>query len=45
VVIEPVEIERDEKGWPRAFWDLGGAAPQFDVGDRRASHERDDVLG
>jgi hypothetical protein len=45
VVLEPVEIERDEKGWPRAFWELAGSAPGFDVGDRRAPHERDQVLG
>jgi virulence-associated protein VagC len=44
VVLEPVEIERDEKGWPRAWWSLAGSAPDFDVGDRQASHERGDVL-
>jgi len=45
VVLEPIEIERDEKGWPEAWWNLAGAAPEFDVGDREASHERDDVFG
>ena len=45
VVLEPVEIERDEKGWPEAWWSLAGSAPEFDVGDRQASHERGDVLG
>ena len=44
VVLEPVEIERDEKGWPEAWWSLAGSAPEFDVGDRKASHERRDVL-
>jgi len=44
VVLEPIEIERDEKGWPEAWWRLGGSAPEFDVGDRRAAHERGDVL-
>jgi len=44
VVLEPVEIERDDKGWPEAWWSLAGSAPEFDVGDREASHERDDVL-
>jgi hypothetical protein len=40
----PVQIERDEKGWPRAFWELAGSAPDFDLGDRTAAHERGDVL-
>ena len=44
LVLEPVEIERDEKGWPRAFWELAGAAPDFEIGDRAAGHERGDVL-
>ena len=44
LVIEPLEIERDEKGWPRAFWELAGSAPDFDLGDRAAGHERGDVL-
>ena len=35
LLLEPVEIERDEKGWPRAFWELAGSAPDFDLGDRR----------
>jgi hypothetical protein len=44
LVIEPIEIERDEKGWPRALWELAGSAPDFDLGDRTPAHERDDVL-
>jgi len=44
LVLEPLEIERDEKGWPRAFWELAGAAPEFDLGDRAAAHERGNVL-
>jgi virulence-associated protein VagC len=44
LVLEPVEIERDEKGWPLAFWALAGAAPGFDVGDRKTPHERADPL-
>ena len=44
LVLEPVEIERDEKGWPRALWELAGADPGFDLGDRTAAHERGDVL-
>jgi virulence-associated protein VagC len=44
VVLEPIEIERDEKGWPEAWWRLAGSAPEFDIGDRRAGHERGDVL-
>jgi len=45
VVLEPVEVERDAKGWPTAFWKLAGAEPEFDVGWRGAAHERGDVLG
>ena len=44
LVLEPVESARDENGWPLAFWTLAGAAPAFDVGDRRVPHERDDAL-
>ncbi len=44
VVLEPVEIERDEKGWPEAWWRLAGSAPDFDLGERRVAHERGDVL-
>lgn len=44
LLLEPVEIERDEKGWPRAFWELAGSAPDFDLGDRTAAYERGDVL-
>ena len=45
LVMEPVEIERDEKGWPRALWELAGSAPDFELGDRTAAHERGDILG
>ena len=45
LVLEPVESERDENGWPLAFWALAGSAPAFDVGERRTPHERDDLLG
>ena len=44
LVLEPVELETDEQGWPRAFWALAGAAPDFNIGDRRRPHERGDVL-
>jgi virulence-associated protein VagC len=44
LILEPLEVERDAKGWPAAFWALAGAAPGFDVGDRAAPHERGDVL-
>jgi virulence-associated protein VagC len=44
LVLEPIETARDEQGWPTAFWALAGAAPTFDVGDRRTPHERGDVL-
>lgn len=33
-LVEPLDGERDAKGWPKAFWTLAGAAPDFDVGDR-----------
>lgn len=41
---EPVKIPRDQNGWPLAFWKLAGSAPDFDVGDRRVPHEREDPL-
>jgi len=44
LLLEPIELETDEKGWPRAFWELAGSAPEFDVGDRSRGHERGDVL-
>ena len=44
LVIEPVEVERDLMGWPLAWWELAGAAPEFDVGERGAPHERGNVL-
>jgi antitoxin VapB len=45
LLLEPVDLERDEMGWPLAFWALAGSDPEFDVGDRRAPHERDAPLG
>jgi virulence-associated protein VagC len=45
LVLEPIEVDTDEKGWPLAFWELAGSAPDFDLGDRSRSHERGDVLG
>jgi antitoxin VapB len=44
IVLEPIEIERDARGWPLAWWWLAGAEPDFDLGARDASHERADVL-
>lgn len=44
LILEPVETARDAQGWPRAFWALAGAAPSFDLGDRRTPHERNDVF-
>jgi virulence-associated protein VagC len=44
LVLEPVELETDEMGWPRAFWELAGSAPEFDLGDRSRGHERGDLL-
>lgn len=44
LVLEPVEVERDARGWPEAWWRLAGAAPDFDVGPRDAAHERADVF-
>ncbi len=44
VILEPVEVERDANGWPLAWWQLAGAIPDLDLGDRRRAHERDDVL-
>ena len=44
LVIEPLTIERDAKGWPIAWWKLAGAAEDFDVGERGVPHERGDVF-
>jgi hypothetical protein len=44
LVLEPLDIERDEQGWPRAFWELAGSCPELDLGDRAAGHERGDIL-
>jgi virulence-associated protein VagC len=44
IVLEPIDIERDARGWPQAWWELAGAAPTFAVGDRSRVHEREDVL-
>lgn len=44
VILEPLEVKRDAKGWPLDFWSLTGAAPEFDVGDHATPHERQDPL-
>jgi virulence-associated protein VagC len=44
VVLEPLSVERDAKGWPIAWWSLAGAAPEFSVGERPTGHDRGDVL-
>jgi hypothetical protein len=44
VVLEAADIVRDAMGWPEAFWNLAGAAPEFDLGDRSQAHDRGDVL-
>jgi virulence-associated protein VagC len=44
LVLQPLELRRDAKGWPQAFWELAGAAPEFSTGARPARHERGDVL-
>lgn len=44
VILESLDLERDARGWPKAWWSLAGAGPDFDLGDRGRSHERGDVL-
>ena len=44
VVLEPFDLERDALGWPKAWWSLAGAAPDLELGDRRARHERDSIF-
>jgi virulence-associated protein VagC len=44
LVLEPIEIERDSRGWPTAWWKLAGSAADFNVGERPRTHERRDVL-
>lgn len=44
LVLQPIEVERDDLGWPVAFWRLAGSLPDFDLGERRLAHERGDVL-
>lgn len=44
IILEPLSIARDAQGWPLALWELAGAVPDFDVGDRMPAHERGDVL-
>jgi virulence-associated protein VagC len=44
LVLEPVAVVRDANGWPEAFWQLAGAAPEFDPGARPTRHERQDAL-
>ena len=41
VILEPVAVPRDAKGWPLALWRLMGAAPEFDLGDRGQDAPRD----
>jgi antitoxin VapB len=40
LILEPLDIQRDAKGWPTAFWALAGSAPDFSVGERATAHER-----
>ncbi len=44
VVLEPFDLERDAQGWPKAWWSLAGAAPELELGDRQARHERDSIF-
>jgi len=44
IVLTPKRVARDAKGWPLSWWQIAGAAPEFDLGDRVAAHERGDVL-
>jgi virulence-associated protein VagC len=44
VLLEPVNVPRDKNGWPQAFWDLAGADPEFDLGDRNRGYERGDIF-
>jgi antitoxin VapB len=44
LVLEPLLVSRDAKGWPEAFWALAGAAPEFSIGRRPRRHERGNVL-
>jgi virulence-associated protein VagC len=44
VVLEPIEVPRDKNGWPEAWWELAGADPAFDLGDRSRAHERGDIF-
>jgi virulence-associated protein VagC len=42
VVLEPVRVPRDERGWPLALWKLMGSAPDFETGERDERYERKD---
>ncbi len=44
VILEPDSIASDANGWPIAWWDLAGACPDFEVGDRQTNHERADIF-
>ena len=44
IILEPLDLERDAQGWPKAWWSLAGAAPDLELGDRHASHERDIIF-
>jgi antitoxin VapB len=44
IVLQPLEVPRDENGWPQAWWKLAGADPEFDLGARPRDHERRDIF-
>jgi len=44
IILEPFDLQRDAQGWPKAWWSLAGAAPDLDLGDRGAFHERADIF-
>src|SRR5262245_21718911 len=44
LILEPLDVKRDPKGWPMAFWELAGSAPEFSVGERPAAHGRGGIF-
>jgi antitoxin VapB len=44
LILEPLDIPRDAKGWPTSFWALAGSEPDFSVGERSPAHERESVF-
>ena len=44
VILEPDSVACDANGWPLSWWELAGACPDFEVGERPASHERPDIF-